>query len=403
MKKTVTQTTALDTQDYTKNVNLSIQFSRWLLRPVGVWPKSEVTRIDKYFTWLVNSLCSTLLSFLFVPCLVFLILDVSDSYNRIKLIGPLSFFLMSYMKYYLMLLHKNDILKCVQQVQRDWANARHLNDRNIMGINANYGRKLVVVSAFFMSSSYIFFYIAMPISVGRIPAVDGNFTFIVLPFPSSTRIFDYRHSPFNEIFFVVQCLAGTILHMITVGACSLAATFAVHACGQMEILMNWLEHLISGRVDMKDTVDGRIASIVEQHVRILRFLELMEKLLQQISCVECLGCMMNLCLLGYYCIMEWNPKELTFSLTYILLISYFGFNIFIFCYIGELVAEQCKKVGEVSYMIEWHRLSGKKKLCCILIIAMSNSSIKLTAGNMVELSISTFSDVSINYFTYLEK
>lgn len=46
-------------------------------------------------------------------------------------------------------------------------------------------------------------------------------------------------------------------------------------------------------------------------------------------------------------------------------------------------------------MIEWYRLSGKKKLCCVLIIAMSNSSMKLTAGNLIELSMSTFSDVSI--------
>lgn len=45
-------------------------------------------------------------------------------------------------------------------------------------------------------------------------------------------------------------------------------------------------------------------------------------------------------------------------------------------------------------MIEWYQLYGKKKLCCILIIAMSNSSTKLTAGSVVELSISTFSDVS---------
>lgn len=56
---------------------------------------------------------------------------------------------------------------------------------------------------------------------------------------------------------------------------------------------------------------------------------------------------------------------------------------------------QCQKIGDVAYMIDWYRLLGKKKLCCILIIAMSNMSIKFTAGNMVELSISTFSDVRI--------
>lgn len=59
---------------------------------------------------------------------------------------------------------------------------------------------------------------------------------------------------------------------------------------------------------------------------------------------------------------------------------------------------QCKKVGEISYMVDWYRLEGNKKLCFVLIIAMSNSSIKLTAGNMVELCLTTFSDVSTKMF-----
>ncbi|KAF3424633.1 hypothetical protein E2986_11712 [Frieseomelitta varia] len=95
------------------------------------------------------------------------------------------------------------------------------------------------------------------------------------------------------------------------------------------------------------------------------FMALTERAIQQISFVEFLGCMANMCLLG------------------------------------ELVAEQCRKVGEMTYMIDWYRLSGKKKLGCILIIAMSNSSMKFTAGNMIELSINTFSDVSIKLLLLL--
>jgi len=55
-------------------------------------------------------------------------------------------------------------------------------------------------------------------------------------------------------------------------------------------------------------------------------------------------------------------------------------------------------------MIDWHRLSGRKGLALILMIAMSNTSIKLTAGNLFELSLSTFGDVSntIVYHIYQE-
>jgi len=45
-------------------------------------------------------------------------------------------------------------------------------------------------------------------------------------------------------------------------------------------------------------------------------------------------------------------------------------------------------------MIDWYRLQGKRALAVILI--MSNSSVKLTAGNVIDLSINSFGDVSTN-------
>lgn len=59
--------------------------------------------------------------------------------------------------------------------------------------------------------------------------------------------------------------------------------------------------------------------------------------------------------------------------------------------------KQCKKIGDMSYMIDWHRLPGKKGLAVVLLTAMSNLSVKLTVANLLELSLNTFGDVS-NYY-----
>lgn len=80
-----------------------------------------------------------------------------------------------------------------------------------------------------------------------------------------------RQSPANEILFSIQVLSGVIIHAITAAAVSIAAVFAVHACGQMQMLMNWLECLVDGRSDMNKIVDKRIAKIVVQHDRILKW------------------------------------------------------------------------------------------------------------------------------------
>ncbi|XP_076177144.1 odorant receptor 82a-like [Ptiloglossa arizonensis] len=387
-------TTEGEFEKYDKYVNLSIQWNRWLLKPIGVWPKSpDTSRLAKWFNLLLNVVCYFLISFLFIPCGLYVLLEVEDVYNKIKLFGPLSFCMMAYLKYYALIVHENDIRECVERIEWDWRNIKHSEDRNIMVASANFGRQVAGFCTFFVYSGFIFYYIAVPISVGMVVVEEENLTFVPMTFPFSTYITDTRHSPANEILFSIQFLGGVLIHGIAAAGCSLAAVFAVHVCGQMKVLMCWLGHLVHGRADMCKTVNGRIASIVSQHVRILKCLTLIEKAVTQISFVEVSGCTLGICLLGYYIIMEWNSKDVTAFLMYtVILISYI-FNIFIFCYIGEHVAELCKKVGEMSYMIEWHRLPGNERLDLILIIAMSNSTMKLTAGNFVKLSLSSFSDI----------
>nr|XP_003700913.1 PREDICTED: odorant receptor 22c-like [Megachile rotundata] len=379
---------------YERNVKLSIQLCHWILKPLGVWPRSTNLTVAQIWLYqLINVLCYAFISFLLVPCSLYVILEVEDVYNQIKFFGPSSFCMMAIMKYYLMILHENDIRDCIQRIELDWKNISHDDDKKIMVEKAKFGRQLIALCTFFMYSGFAFYYIVLPISVGKIQAADANLTFMPLVFPFSKLIIDTRYSPTNEIVFFLQLIGGAVMHGVTSAACGLAAMLAVHACGQMEVLMNWLKHLVDGRSDMGDTVDARIASVVSQHVRILKFLELTEKILRHISLVEFLGCTLNLCLLSYYVLMEWGTNDIMSSATYAVLLMSLTFNIFIFCYIGELVAEECRKIGEMSYMIDWYRLPGKRKLSVILMIEMSNSSIKLTAGNIVILSYSKFGDV----------
>ncbi|XP_018348713.1 PREDICTED: odorant receptor 63a-like [Trachymyrmex septentrionalis] len=388
--------------DHEKDMQLSIQLNRWILKPIGVWPKlTEISRMERYAYGLVNVICTSLIGFLFVPSTIFMLLEMDDVYLILKLSGPLSFCLMAVVKYSSLIFRENDIRSGIRHIESDWINTRHSNDRIIMVRNAKFGRRLVSICAFFMYGGAVFYYLALPFSKGKITESDGNLTYRPLVYPVASVILDARHSPISEILFWIQCLSGFIAHSITAGACSLAAVFAMHAYGRLEVLMQWIEHLVDGREDFCDNVDERLAMIVQQHIRILHFISLTDKVLREISIVEIVGCTLNMCFLGYYSLTEWETKETTSYITYIVLLISLTFNIFIFCYIGELVAEKCKKIGEVSYMIDWHRLSERKGIALVLIIAMSNSSIKLTAGNLFELSLSTFGDVVKTSVAYL--
>ncbi|EZA52493.1 ObirOr5-L15 [Ooceraea biroi] len=388
--------------DHEEDMRLSIQLNRWLLQPLGAWPRSAgISSMERYTYTLVNVICTGLIGFILVPTVVYMTLEIEDTYNTLKLSGPVSFFVMAIIKYSSLIFRENDIRKGIKYIENDWMNTRYQNDRIIMIKSAKFGRRLVVICAFFMYGGAVFYYLALPFSKGTITEDDDNLTYRPLVYPVARVIVDARHSPISEIFFWVQCLSGFVAHSITTGACSLAAVFAMHAYGRMEILIQWIEHLVDGREDLCGSVDNRLAMIVHQHVAILRFIALIDNILREISVVEIAGCTLNMCFLGYYTITEWGSQEPATYVTYIILLISLTFNIFIFCYIGELVTEQCKKIGEVSHMIDWYRLPEKKGLALILIIAMSNSSFKLTAANLFELSLSTFGDVVRTSVAYL--
>ncbi|XP_011880193.1 PREDICTED: uncharacterized protein LOC105568825 isoform X2 [Vollenhovia emeryi] len=339
--------TVTSIHDHKQDMQLSVQLNRWILKPIGVWPKSaDLSWIGKFVYLLVNVICTGLVSFLFIPSAIYMVLEMNDMYRILKLSGALSFCIMAIMKYSSLIIRENDIRIGIKHIERDWTNTRHDGDRVIMIRNAKFGRRLVAICAFFMYGGAVFYYLALPFSVGKITEDDGNLTYRPLVYPIARVIVDARHSPVSEILFWLQCISGFIAHSISAGACSLAAVFAMHAYGRLEVLIQWIEHLVDGREDLCDNVDERLAMIVQQHVRILRFISLTDKVLREISLVEIVGCTLNMCLLGYFSITEWETREPARYITFIVLLISLTFNIFIFCYIGELVTE--KKVARSS-------------------------------------------------------
>ncbi|XP_067214303.1 odorant receptor 82a-like [Linepithema humile] len=97
---------------------------------------------------------------------------------------------------------------------------------------------------------------------------------------------------------------------------------------------------------------------------------------------------------------RWSA-ETESSIAYMIIYISMTFNIFIFCYIGEVLTEQCKQVGETAYMTDWYCLPHKTALSFILIIIRSSMVIKLTAGKLVHLSIATFGNVVRTSMIYL--
>ncbi|KAL0117024.1 hypothetical protein PUN28_010117 [Cardiocondyla obscurior] len=378
----------------------SIQLNRWFLKPVGAWPSSTSTTIgEKIISTILIIICYSLIAFTVIPCILNILFEETDVHRQLKAVGSLSHWTIGGINYFSLLFRSRDIRRCVQHMRTDWQTVTKIEDRQVMLKYAKIGRFVAGMCAIFMHSGVFFHSLLQGITPTYKTIGNVSVLIHILPCPSYSKLVDNTKSPESEIALTLQLMSAMVVNSVTVGACSLAAVFATHACGQLNVLMRWLDQLDDRR--HQDAVQHRLAIIVEHHLRVLSFVAQMEALLNQICFMELLGCTFNLCMLGYYVITEWNVTEKRLSIAYIVIYISMSFNIFIFCYIGETVTEQCKQVGETVYMTNWYRLPHKTARGLILIISRSNNVIKLTAGKLVYLSIATYGDVMKSSMIYL--
>lgn len=97
---------------------------------------------------------------------------------------------------------------------------------------------------------------------------------------------------------------------------------------------------------------------------------------------------------------EWEESNAIGVTTFVILKISVIFNIFLFCYIGELLSTECASIGETIYMIDWYRLPEKKAFCLTLMIATAQNPVTITAGKF-PLSLKSFCNVVRTSVAYL--
>ncbi|XP_018343943.1 PREDICTED: odorant receptor 4-like [Trachymyrmex septentrionalis] len=384
--------------DYRRDNDYSLQLNRWFLKSIGAWPEIQTNLTKNVLINVLRLTCHSLIAFTVISAILYILFEEKDFRLRLKAIGPTSHILMGGINYFSLLQHNNRIRTSIEHMETDWRMVKREHDRELMLRNARVGRVIAGICALILQGGVICYNIARGMS--RISVEIGNKTIETgrLPCPSFNKIIDTRLSPVYEIVLALQCLSTIVVNNITIGACGLAAVFAMHASGQLNVVMLRLEELV---IEQQDLLQLRLANIVEHHLRTLRFLSHLEAIMSEICFVELIGCTFNLCMLGYYTITEWHEESINTIITYIMVLTAMMFNIFIFCFIGELVSNQCKKVGEVAYMTDWYQLPHKIVLGLILIILRSRIVTKITAGKIFHMSIQTFGVVIKTSVAYL--
>ncbi|XP_011880170.1 PREDICTED: uncharacterized protein LOC105568811 [Vollenhovia emeryi] len=380
----------------------SLQINRWFLKLIGAWPQINASStVWKILVLLQIFICASTIASITLPCLLYILFEEINIKAKLKVVGALITRSMGVVNYWVLLTRSSDIHKLIRHMEADWNLIQRFDDREIMLRHARYGRFITFICGTIMQGGTFLYSLAL--ITKTVPIVIDNQTYSTHVFacPIYSKIIDTRLSPVNEIALALQFVSSFLLSCSTVGACSLAAVFAVHACGQLNILCAWLHELVENQEEGNRIVERRLAVIVKHHLRILSFISRMESVMNKVSLVELLGCTIILCFLGHYTIMDWSTFDVGKLTSYFIMYLSMNFNIFIFCYIGEIVTEQCKYVGEVAYMTKWYNIHHKTALGLVLVIAQSSNVIKITAGKLFHLSIATFGDVIKTSMAYL--
>ncbi|XP_047365572.1 odorant receptor 85b-like [Vespa velutina] len=373
----------------------AIKPCRYVLKPIGLWPMiyRRVSHTERIISAILAVTSFSSVCFVLIPAGLYTLFYEHNINNKLKLFGPIGFCLTSTIKYCYLGLKGEAIGRCIAHVENDWETVLDRNHRTIMRKYATVGRNLTILCALFLYSGGISYHTVMTLSMTK--KINETLTIKALTYPGYDRYFDVQASPTYEIVFFLHCVCAMVMHGITTAACSLAAIFVTHACGQIQIIMIRLNDLVEGKESGDIKLNDRMAIIIRDHVKTLRFSAEVEKVLCVVNLLELIASTLIICLLEYYCITEWENNDRIATMTYFILLVSFTFNIFIFCYIGELLVDQCRKVGAASYNIEWYRLPKNLSFGLILLIAISNRPPKITAGKLFELSLFTFGSVSI--------
>ncbi|XP_019699227.1 odorant receptor 4-like [Harpegnathos saltator] len=372
--------------------------SSWFLGLIGIWPIS-FRGVGQHISKIAIVICNFVLSFAIVPCALHIIYDQKDLNIRLKLSGLLGFCTTAMMKFLVLVIRRPKIRQCIEHVKDDWWQVKFKSDRDLMLKYADTGRKLSIISASSMYIAGFIYHLVLPFCTEH---KIGNQTIRPLVYPTYSQFIQTQVSPTYEIVYLAHCMCGYTMYTVTAGSCGLAAIFATHACGQIDIITSRLEDLPQDKSYEQSTdINQRIAIIVKSHVRVLRFAALVEEILQEVCLLEFASSIFTMCLPEYFCIVDWQDSDTIGLTTYFLLFISFCFNMYVLCYIGELLMEKSSQIGSICFMIDWYKLPAKSIRNLILVIAMSSHPIKISAGRIVDLSLATFGNVLKTSLAYL--
>jgi len=253
--------------NYKADTEYVVKVAKTLLTPVGIWPlyRGNSTS-DKIKNYLQTGTIFCLMCFLLIPHVIYTFFDAEDLTRFMKVIAAQVFSLLAIIKFWTMIINREGIRYCLQQMEEQYRDVECEEDRLVMTKNAKIGRLFTVTYLGLSYGGALPYHIIMPLLADRIVKED-NTTQIPLPYLSNYIFFVVEDSPLYEIIFVSQILISSIILSTNCGVYSLIATCVMHSCCLFEVVHRQMETILN---DGTDNCHERLRRIIEHHMQAIK-------------------------------------------------------------------------------------------------------------------------------------
>lgn len=386
--------------NYRSDTEYVIKVAKTLLTPIGIWPLYRGnSRSDMIKNFLQTGIIFCLMCFLLIPHVIYTFFNAEDLTKYMKVIAAQVFSLLAIIKFWTIIINKEGIRYCLQQMEIQYRDVECEEDRLVMTKSAKIGRFFTVAYLGLSYGGALPYHIIMPLLEERIVRED-NTTQIPLPYLSNYVFFAIEDSSFYESFFVLQILISSLILSTNCGVYSLIATCVMHSCCLFEVVRRQMETINDGT----DNLHKRLGQIIQHHIQAVQYADMIEKSLNIVFLCEIVGCTIIICFLEFGVLMEWEEGKILNMGTYFVLMTSIFVNVYIISAIGNRLKEESEKVGESSYFIEWYNFPTKLVGNLILIMIRSGRPSTLTAAKIFDLSLQGFCEVcktSAAYFNFI--
>ncbi|XP_016910304.1 odorant receptor Or2-like isoform X4 [Apis cerana] len=383
----------------------SIWFAYMLLGKLGAWPNRATSSIfSRTRNCILIFMCYSVQLVILIPGILHFFLKEKDSRKKVKILIPLINGYLQLCRYSLVLRSAKKLCYLLNEMKKDCTNISE-EDRLIFRSKASIGHRLMSVVAIIMYSAGLGYRTFIPLSKGRILLPD-NTTIRLLPCPGYYIFFNEQITPNYEIVFILQVIGGLFSYTIMCGTTSMCAMLCLHASSLLRILVKKINELTKQPDINESAVHMKITDIVRYQTKIKQFLNDVEHITTYLFLLEIIDETGIGCVIGYCAIREWEDSDSTAAIIYLLLeASVFGVT-FTMCYVGQILIDEGNNVRRMSITIDWYRFPAKEARNLILVIIMSSYPVKLTAGKVVDISLSTYTDIikaTMGYLNMLKK